>query len=74
MTTDDTHSAMYDEAGQIVTTEGAADAVKWFAELWGSAEFDRGPQDYGDMVKRSIEALRANEGAASHGRDWPASR
>lgn len=36
----------------------AVDAVKWFAELWASTEFDCGPQDYEYVVQRSIEALR----------------
>jgi len=47
--------AMYDGAGQIVSAEKAAEAVKWFAELWGSANFDCGPQDYEFMVKQCIE-------------------
>lgn len=50
---------MYDGAGQLVTPQGAADAVKWFAELWASTEFDCGPQDYEYMVQRSIEALKS---------------
>jgi hypothetical protein len=54
---------MYDGAGQRVTLEEAAVAVKWFAELWGSAEFDCGPQDYECMVQRSIETLRSSRTA-----------
>jgi hypothetical protein len=60
MKTDDTRTLpMYDGAGQVVTLLDAAEAVKWFAELWGSAKFDCGPQDYEYMVQRSIEALRS---------------
>ena len=55
---------MYDGAGQLVTPQGAADAVKWFAELWASTEFDCGPQDYEYMVQRSIEALRSTKAGA----------
>jgi hypothetical protein len=47
------------EPGQVVTLLEAAEAVKWFGELWGSAEFDRRPQHYEYMVKRSVEALRS---------------
>ena len=34
-----------------------AEAVKWFAELWGSGNFDCGPEDYECMVKACIEAF-----------------
>jgi hypothetical protein len=57
--TDEKVAPMYDGAGQLVTPQEAADAVKWFAELWASTEFDWGPQDYEYMVQRSIEALRS---------------
>jgi hypothetical protein len=33
------------------------EAAKWFAELWGSANFDCGPEDYEFMVKKCIEAF-----------------
>lgn len=33
-------------------------AEKWFAELWGSAEYDCGPEDYEWMVEQSIAAMR----------------
>jgi|HubBroStandDraft_5_1064220.scaffolds.fasta_scaffold2002739_1 hypothetical protein len=59
MKTDERVAPMYDGAGQLVTPQGAADAVKWFAELWASTEFDCGPQDYEYMVQGSIEALRS---------------
>ena len=55
---------MLDGAGNEVTTEVAAEAVKWFAELWASGRFDCGPQDYEFMVRRCVEARAArNEGA-----------
>ena len=37
---------MLDGAGQPVSLEQAARAVKAFAQLWGAARFDCGPQDY----------------------------
>jgi hypothetical protein len=49
--------AMHDGAGQPVSQEKAADAVKWFTEMWCHALFDCGPQDYEYMAKQSIEAL-----------------
>jgi hypothetical protein len=36
--------------------ENAAEAA--FGEMWGSAEFDCGPQDYIFMAEQSIEAMR----------------
>jgi hypothetical protein len=48
---------MTDGAGQTVTPEKAAEAVKWFAEMWGNALFDCGPQDYEHMAKKCIEAF-----------------
>jgi hypothetical protein len=33
-------------------------AEQALGELWGSAEFDCGPEDYEYMIKRSIEAVR----------------
>jgi hypothetical protein len=33
------------------------EAAKWFAELWGSGNFDCGPEDYEFMVKKCIEAF-----------------
>jgi hypothetical protein len=37
---------MFDGAGQPVSPEQAARAVKALAQLWGTARFDCGPQDY----------------------------
>lgn len=34
------------------------EAERAFGELWGSAEFDCGPQDYQWMVEQSIRAMR----------------
>jgi hypothetical protein len=51
--------AMFDGAGQPVDQETAAEAVKWFSEMWGNALFDCGPQDYEFMAKESIAALEA---------------
>jgi hypothetical protein len=47
-----------DGAGQEVNKQLATNAVRWFAEMWGSAEFDCGPQDYEFMVRESIAAIR----------------
>ncbi len=38
-------------------------AEKAFAELWGSGEFDCGPEDYQEMVKVSLEAISKNRKA-----------
>lgn len=38
--------------------EAATEAVAQFGELWGSAEFDCGPEDYAWMVEQSIAAVR----------------
>ena len=46
---------MTDGAGGIVTPEKAAEAVKWFAEMWGNALFDCGPQDYEFMALQVIQ-------------------
>jgi hypothetical protein len=48
-------NAMTDGAGQVVSQEKAAEAVKAFAELWGNAFFDCGPQDY-EFMAACIEA------------------
>ena|ERR1700678_1128388 len=48
---------MYDGAGQVVDLAGAADAVKWFAQLWAGGNFDCGPQDYEYMVKEAVSLL-----------------
>src|SRR6266481_743636 len=40
-------------------------------ELWGSAEFDCGPQDYDYMVKRSIEAVRRLNEIEAHTNSQP---
>jgi hypothetical protein len=48
---------MYDGAGQVVDLAGAADAVKWFAQLWARGNFDCGPQDYEYMVKEAVPLL-----------------
>jgi hypothetical protein len=45
---------LYDGAGQIVSSEQAGKAVSAFAQLWGTAEFDCGPQDYEFMVKQCV--------------------
>lgn len=37
---------LFHGAGQPVSQEQAATAVKAFAQLWGTARFDCGPQDY----------------------------
>jgi hypothetical protein len=44
-------------AGQVVDLAGAADAVKWFADLWAGGNFDCGPQDYEFMVKETVSLL-----------------
>ena len=46
---------LHDAVGDVVTREGAANAVKWFAELWKSGQFDCGPQDYEYMVRQVLE-------------------
>ena len=46
---------LHDAVGDVVTPEGAANAVKWFAELWKSGQFDCGPQDYEYMVRQVLE-------------------
>jgi hypothetical protein len=35
----------------------SAEAAKWFAELWGSGNFDCGPEDYEFMVNKCVEAF-----------------
>jgi hypothetical protein len=35
------------------------EAVKWFGEMWGSGEFDCGPEDYEWMALTAIGAVRA---------------
>jgi hypothetical protein len=50
--------AMHDGAGQPVSQERAAEAVKWFAEMWGNALFDCGPQDYEFMAKQCMEEFQ----------------
>ena len=45
---------MHDGAGQLVSQEAAALAVKSFAELWGNCSFDCGPQDY-EFMSRELE-------------------
>ena len=34
-------------------------AIKWMNEMWGSAEFDCGPEDYEWMAQTSIDAVKA---------------
>ena len=48
---------MTDGAGGAVSPEKAAEAVRCFADLWGSARFDCGPQDYEYMVEKILAAL-----------------
>jgi hypothetical protein len=48
---------IYGGAGQVVDLAGAADAVKWFAQLWAGGNFDCGPQDYEYMVKEAVTLL-----------------
>jgi hypothetical protein len=50
-----------DGAGNEVSEQVAADAVRWFAEMWGSGEFDCGPQEYKCMVQQSISAIRRHK-------------
>jgi hypothetical protein len=47
-------NTMRDGAGKLVSTQKAADAVKWFATLWLLGAFDCEPQDYEFMVKESL--------------------
>lgn len=52
--------AMHDGAGGKVSLVGAAAAVHAFAELWGNALFDCGPQDYQfmqeEILKRCVKS------------------
>jgi hypothetical protein len=57
---------MYDGAGQPVDLAGAADAVKWFGQLWAGGNFDCGPQNYGYMVRESVRLLEVARGFSSH--------
>lgn len=41
---------------ELCRTDKAAEVA--MGELWGSAEFDCGPEDYDYMVEQSIEAMR----------------
>ena len=43
-----------DGAGQLVTPQGAAEAVKWFGKLWAAGTFDCESQDYGFMVRECL--------------------
>jgi hypothetical protein len=49
---EETVPRMQDGAGQPVSLAQAAKAVKALADLWRTAEFDCGPQDYDFMVKQ----------------------
>jgi hypothetical protein len=48
---------MYDGAGQKVDLQSAAKAVNCFAELWGSGEFDCGPQNYKFMTEEILDLI-----------------
>jgi len=39
---------------------------KQFAEMWGSAEYDCGPEDYAFMSEYSIAAIRSLKALADH--------
>lgn len=43
---------MLDGSGTEVDTDGAALAVKCFADIWGTGQFDCGPQDYEFMASQ----------------------
>ena len=47
-----------DGAGQDVSLESANREVAAFAELWGNALFDCGPQDYEFMQKEILERIK----------------
>jgi hypothetical protein len=55
------YTAMLDGAGNEVTAEVAAEAVKCFAELWARGRFDCGPQDDEFMVRQCVEALAGSD-------------
>jgi hypothetical protein len=60
----------------VCSTNYGTEAEKAFGELWGSAEFDCGPQDYQWMVEQSIRAMRivkAMETATSAQTETPTS-
>jgi hypothetical protein len=57
---------MYDGAGHVIDLAGAADAVKWFAHLWESSNFDSAPQDYEFMVKETVRILDAERELGLH--------
>jgi hypothetical protein len=48
---------MFDGAGQPVPPEQAARAVRAFAQLWGTARFDCGPQDYEFIASECAQDL-----------------
>jgi hypothetical protein len=47
-------------------------AEQAMGELWGSGEFDCGPQDYKYMIERSIEAVRRLNKIEGHTNSQPA--
>jgi hypothetical protein len=46
-------------------------AEQAMGELWGSGEFDCGPQDYSYMIERSIEAVRKLNKIEGHTNSQP---
>jgi len=53
----------------LCDTDPAAEQV--MEELWGSGEFDCGPQDYSYMIERSIEAVKALNKIEGHTNSQP---
>ena len=47
-------------------------AEQAMGELWGSGEFDCGPQDYEYMIERSVEAVRKLNKIEGHTNSQPA--
>jgi len=57
-----------DPQTRVVTADPAhKDPAYWFHELWGSALFDCGPDDYDFMVKKDIEWGKNAKQAAESG-------
>jgi hypothetical protein len=57
---------MYVGAGEVVDLARAAEAVKWFAQLWAGGNFDCAPQDYEFMVKETVGLLEVARELPSH--------
>lgn len=47
-------STMHKGAAKLVTPQEAAEAVRWFGELWAAGGFDCEPQDYEFMVRECL--------------------